>query len=402
MGNMSLKEYGASYYLLCIVAFLSMLSIMVTNPILSIFAKEIGATGVWIGYAVSGYWISRVVLEIPSGYISSKFGYYKPMAFGLLLTVLGNILLVFVNNPLHLVLIRALKGFGAPFFFAVSMTFIINLFDAEKRGRAMGIFQGIEFIGQIIGAGLSGAMVENLGWQGGFVLAMTLSLLALILFVVPPYIRKETVTGPTKEPLKVSEVLGVLRNQTIIIIAIATLAEFIMSTGLLMTIIPLYANETLGFSLGDVGYIMGARSIGFVIAMFTMGAISDRLGRKPVMLFGLSATSILVIVMSFFTSFISIAAIIALIGFTSGAIWIVGPVITAEAVDPMKRGAAIGAYRTFFDLGSFIGPILMTAVMTEYNVRSTFYLASGLMILTIPLVIRLRETRRLSDEVIAH
>ena len=402
MGNMSLKEYGASYYLLCIVAFLSMLSIMVTNPISSIFAKEIGATGIWIGYAVSGYWISRVVLEIPSGYISSKFGYYKPMAFGLLLTVLGNILLVFVNNPLHLVLIRALKGFGAPFFFAVSMTFIINLFDAEKRGRAMGIFQGIEFIGQIIGAGLSGAMVENLGWQGGFVLAMTLSLLALILFVVPPYIRKETITGPTKEPLKVSEVLGILRNKTIIIIAIATLAEFIMSTGLLMTIIPLYANETLGFSLGDVGYIMGARSIGFVIAMFTMGAISDRLGRKPVMLFGLSATSILVIVMSFFTSFISIAAIIALIGFTSGAIWIVGPVITAEAVDPMKRGAAIGAYRTFFDLGSFIGPILMTAVMTEYNVRSTFYLASGLMILTIPLVIRLRETRRLSDEVIAH
>ena len=399
---MSIKEYGASYYLLCVVAFLSMLSIMVTNPILSIFAKEIGATGVWIGYAVSGYWISRVVLEIPSGYISSKFGYYKPMAFGLLLTVLGNILLVFVNNPLHLVIIRAIKGFGAPFFFAVSMTFIINLFDAEKRGKAMGIFQGIEFIGQIIGAGLSGAMVENLGWQGGFVLAMALSLLALILFVVPPYIRKETVKGPTKEPLKVSEVLGVLRNQTIIIIAVATLAEFIMSTGLIMTIVPLYANETLGFSLGDVGYIMGARSIGFVVAMFTMGSISDKMGRKPVMLFGLAATSILVIVMSFFTSFISIAAIIALIGFTSGAIWIVGPVITAEAVEPMKRGAAIGAYRTFFDLGSFIGPIIMTAVMTEYNVRSTFYLASGLMIITIPLVLRLRETKGISGEVIAH
>ena len=399
---MSLKEYGASYYLLCVVAFLSMLSIMVTNPILSIFAKEIGATGVWIGYAVSGYWISRVVLEIPSGYISSKFGYYKPMAFGLLLTVLGNILLVFVNNPLHLVIIRAIKGFGAPFFFAVSMTFIINLFDAEKRGKAMGIFQGIEFIGQIIGAGLSGAMVENLGWQGGFVLAMALSLLALILFIVPPYIRKETVKGPTKEPLKVSEVLGVLRNQTIIIIAVATLAEFIMSTGLIMTIVPLYANETLGFSLGDVGFIMGARSIGFVIAMFTMGSISDKMGRKPVMLFGLAATSILVIVMSFFTSFVSIAAIIAVIGFTSGAIWIVGPVITAEAVEPMKRGAAIGAYRTFFDLGSFIGPIVMTAVMTAYNVRSTFYLASGLMILTIPLVLRLRETKGTSGEVIAH
>ena len=387
-----MEEYGASYYLLCIVAFLMMFSIMITNPILSIFAKQIGATGVWIGYAVSGYWVSRVVLEIPSGYISSKFGYYRPMAFGLLLTIVGSTLLVFVKSPLHLVLIRAILGFGAPFFFAVSMTFIVNLFEAEKRGRAMGIFQGIEFIGQIFGAGVSGLIVENLGWQGGFTFALALTVVAFLLFVVPPYIRNETVHGPTKEPLKISEVLGVLKNQTLIIIAVATLAEFVMSTGLIMTIVPLYANETLGFSLGDVGYMMGARSIGFVIAMFTMGSISDRMGRKPVLLFGLVATSILVVIMSIFTTFWTIAAIISIIGFTSGAIWIVGPVISAESVEPSKRGAAIGAYRTFFDLGSFIGPILMTFVLTDYGVHNCFYIAAALMLITVPLVFRIRET----------
>ncbi len=399
---MALKEYGKSYYLLCVVAFLSMFSIMITNPILSIFAKQIGATGVWIGYAVSGYWISRVVLEIPSGYISSKFGYYKPMAFGLLLTVVGSVLLVFVKNPLHLVIIRALLGFGAPFFFAVSMTFIINLFEAEKRGRAMGIFQGIEFIGQIFGAGVSGLIVENLGWQGGFTFALALTVVALLLFIVPPYIRNETVHGPTKEPLKLSEVLGVLKTRTLIIIAFATLAEFVMSTGLIMTVVPLYANEVLGFSLGDVGFIMGARSIGFVIAMFTMGSISDRLGRKPVLLFGLVATSVLVVIMSFFTTFLTIAAVISIIGFTSGAIWIVGPVISAEAVEPSKRGAAIGAYRTFFDLGSFVGPILMTLVMTDYGVHNCFYVAAALMLLTVPLVFKIRETGGLTEKIVAH
>ena len=68
---MSSRELGPSFYLLCAVAFLSMLSVMITNPILSIFAKDIGATGVWIGFTVSAYWVSRVVLEIPSGYILS-------------------------------------------------------------------------------------------------------------------------------------------------------------------------------------------------------------------------------------------------------------------------------------------------------------------------------------------
>ncbi|MBN2336182.1 MFS transporter [Candidatus Bathyarchaeota archaeon] len=399
---MSLKEYSTTYYLLCVVAFLSMLSIMVTNPILSLFAKEIGATGVWIGYAVSGYWISRVVLEIPSGYISSRFGYYKPMAFGLALTVLGNVLLVFVKDPVHLVLIRALKGFGAPFFFAVSMTFIINLFDTEKRGKAMGIFQGIEFAGQIIGAGVSGALVENLGWQGGFVFALALSIAALLLFIIPPHIRREAVEGPTRKPLTVSEVLGVLRNQTLGIVAVVTLAEFIMTTGLIMTVLGIYVNESLGFTLSEVGYMMGARSIGFVIAMFTMGSISDRLGRKPVLLFGLASTAVLVLVMSLFNTFLLISAVIVVIGFTSGAIWIVGPVISAEAVEPEKRGAAIGAYRTFFDLGSFLGPIIMTYVMTDFGVMNCFYLASALLLAVVPLTLRIKETAKSSGEVIAH
>jgi len=399
---MLLKGYSASYYLLCVVAFLSMLSIMVTNPILSLFAEEIGATGVWIGYAVSGYWISRVVLEIPSGYVSSKFGYYKSMVFGLALTVMGNIMLVFVNNPVHLVFVRAVNGFGAPFFFAVSMTFIVNLFGAEKRGTAMGVFQGIEFIGTIIGSAVSGKLVQELGWQGGFMVALALSVAALLLFVVPPYIRREIVRGPTSKPLTMREIFGVLKNKTLLIIAAATLAEFIMTNGLIITIVPLFTRGTLGFSLADVGYVMGARSLGFVVAMFTMGSISDRIGRRPVLMFGLTATAIMVVVMSFFYTFFTLAAVICVIGFTSGAIWIVGPVISAEAVDSSQRGAAIGAYRTFFDLGSVIGPILMTAVMSGYGVKYCFYIAAALLLVNVPLTYMIEETVKTEGAVMAH
>jgi len=42
---MSQKGYGLAYYLLCAIAFLTMLSIMLVNPILSLFARDIGATG---------------------------------------------------------------------------------------------------------------------------------------------------------------------------------------------------------------------------------------------------------------------------------------------------------------------------------------------------------------------
>lgn len=399
---MASDDFGPSFYLLCAVAFLSMLSVMITNPVLSIFAKDIGATGVWIGISVSAYWISRVVLEIPSGYISSKYGYYKPMAFGLILTVVGNLLLLFVENPVHLILIRMLKGVGAPFFFATSMTFIINLVGKEKRGKAMGIFQGVEFIGQIGGSLASGRLIESFGWQGGFMVALGLSLLALALYLIPPYIRNEVVQSFETRPLMIKEVLGVLKNKTIIIIAIVTLAEFIMTSGLLGTVLSIYATETLEISLTRFGYMMGIRSVGFVIAMFTMGSLADRIGRKPVLLFGIASTSVLVVLMSLFTSIITLSAIIAVIGFTSGAIWIMGPVISAEAVSAEKRGAAIGAYRTFFDLGSFIGPIVMAFIMDSYGIVYCFYLAGGLMFITLPLVLMIKETERVEGEIIAH
>jgi MFS family permease len=390
---MGQRDYPGTYYLLCVIAFLMMLATQITNPLLSIFAKRIGATGVMIGYAVAGYWVARVILEIPSGFISARMGYYKPMVAGAVLTVAGNLLTINVDAPVYLVVVRAIMGLGAPLFFAISMTFIVNLFDAERRGSAMGLFQGIEFIGTVIGSGVSGYVIENLGFKGGFMLSSALAVAALLLLTVPPQIRNETQHYTVKAPLNVSDLPEVLMNRTLILMAVVTLAEFVMSTGLIYTVFPLYAEETLMFPLAEIGYLMGARSVGFVVALFTMGAISDRLGRRPVLTFGVASTAALIFALSFFTGYLALAAVICTVGFTSGAIWIMGPVLSAEAVKPNQRGAAIGVYRTFFDLGSVFGPIIMMAVFTGYGISYCFYVSAGLLAVSIPLALLIKEDK---------
>jgi MFS family permease len=390
---MGQRDYPGTYYLLCVIAFLMMLATQITNPLLSIFAKRIGATGVMIGYAVAGYWVARVILEIPSGFISARMGYYKPMVVGAVLTVAGNLLTINVDAPVFLVVVRAIMGLGAPLFFAISMTFIVNLFDAERRGSAMGLFQGIEFIGTVIGSGVSGYVIENLGFKGGFMLSSALAVAALLLLTVPPQIRNETQHYTVKAPLNVSDLPEVLMNRTLILMAVVTLAEFVMSTGLIYTVFPLYAEETLMFPLAEIGYLMGARSVGFVVALFTMGAISDRLGRRPVLTFGVASTAALIFALSFFTGYLALAAVICTVGFTSGAIWIMGPVLSAEAVKPNQRGAAIGVYRTFFDLGSVFGPIIMMAVFTGYGISYCFYVSAGLLAVSIPLALLIKEDK---------
>lgn len=391
---MSLKGYSLSYYILCVIALLAMFATSLTNPLLAIFAKEIGATGVWIGLAVAGYWVSRVLLEIPSGILSSKYGYYTPMVLGLVLTALGSAVCMYVSDPIQLVLGRALQGLGAPLFFAVSMTFIVNLFPVERRGGAMGVFQGIEFFGNILGSAFSGYMVTAFGFKGGFLLATMLVVISIILIMAPKNIRAESRAQPKTASIPLSSLLKVFENKTLLIVASATLAEFIMSTGVLYTVFPLYTNEGLGFSLTDIGLLMGARSVGYVVAMLTMGAVADRVGRRPVLIFGLASTAVMIVALSFVSSFLGILILISVLGVTTGAIWIVCPVLAAESVDPSLRGAAIGTYRTFFDLGSIFGPITMTWVFSAYGITPCFYLSGALLVLNLIPSLRIKETKQ--------
>lgn len=58
--------------------------------------------------------------------------------------------------------------------------------------------------------------------------------------------------------------------------------------------------------------------MGFVLAMFIMGAISDRVGRKPVVLFGLGATTVFIASLGFVSSFWGIATVMFVLGILTG------------------------------------------------------------------------------------
>jgi MFS family permease len=390
---MSFRGYSGAYLVLCGVALLAMFSTSLMFPMIPLFAREIGASGVVIGLTVAGYWVSRILMEIPSGLISQRFGYFRSMTVGLGLNVLGTFLSAMARDPFQFTLARALMGIGAPLFFAVATTFVLNLFAAERRGSAMGIFQGVEFGGTILGSAFSGYLAAVFDFRTSFLVSAGLILLSMIPLVLLPHVREESKRMVVGSTLSLSDIREVIWNRNLLIVSSAVFAEFVMSIGILMTIFPLFAVESLGISLTDVGLLMGSRSVGFVIAMFTMGAISDRVGRKPVILFGLGSTAVLIATVGFVSSFWGIAAIIFVLGITTGAIWIVSPVLAAEAVEPDQRGAAIGTYRTAFDLGSIIGPIVMAWVFEAYGMVPCLYLASALLLANLVPAMRLGENK---------
>ena len=48
-------------------------------------------------------------------------------------------------------------------------------------------------------------------------------------------------------------------------------------------------------------------------------------------------------------------------------------------------------YRTFFDLGSVLGPIVMTAVFAAHGIAYCFYVSTVLLAVSVPLAMMIRE-----------
>jgi MFS family permease len=361
------------------------------NPLLPIYVKQVGATGIYIGFVVASYSISRIVLEIPSGYISLKYGYFLPMSMGLLLMAAGSFLSAYAGHTIHLALARMLIGLGSPLFFTTSLGYIVKLFEANRRGSALGIFKAIQNIAGILGSIASGYVITSIGFRLSFIVSGILGSAALLALILPSTLRREPKVTYEDTQFSFSRMGSVFRNRNILILCSATLAMFLMTSGVEQTIFPIYANEQLGYSYKEIGWLSGVRAFGFVISLVTMGSLSDRINRRPVMLLGLGLGAVMVFGLSLTASFIPLIGLFFGIGLSVGAFWVVAPIVAAESLNPSLRGVAIGTYKTFFDIGSILGPIVLSLLTEASGYTVGFYVASALLVVNMLPTLNIRR-----------
>lgn len=145
----------------------------------------------------------------------------------------------------------------------------------------------------------------------------------------------------------------------------------------------------------------GAEYKGYIIALFTVtaglsrpfsGKLADSVGRIPVILFGTAVC----FVCGFFYPFVgSVAAFLTLRlvhGFSTG-FQPTGTSAYIADISPLdRRGEAIGLHGLAGSLGMASGPALGSAVAGNFSLNSMFYLSSGLALLSVLVLLGLRET----------
>jgi len=163
-----------------------------------------------------------------------------------------------------------------------------------------------------------------------------------------------------------------------LIIIFATIALDAVGLGLIFPILPrLIAEVTQGDAIAPTIGIMAAlyAAMQFLFAPM-LGALSDSLGRRPVLLVSLAGAAINYVVMAVAPQLWMLLLGRALAGLTSANVSVAMAYIT-DISPPEKRARRFGLFNAMFGIGFIIGPVL-GGVLGDYGVRLPFIAAAVL------------------------
>ena len=158
----------------------------------------------------------------------------------------------------------------------------------------------------------------------------------------------------------------------------------------------IYVSEKLSLSLSTVSSLITINAVFGLFASFIAGAVSDRFGRKLVMIISLVANGIGYLMMSRAHSYLEFALIMILMGASNPLYQVGSDAMLADMIIPEKRIRAYSIIRMVNNAGVAVGPAMGGFLASKSYNYAFLGAATGMIIYSLLLVFRSHETLNLA------
>lgn len=190
----------------------------------------------------------------------------------------------------------------------------------------------------------------------------------------------------------------IYQNQALLVVALTVFVDSFIG-GVIVPVLPLYA-EVMGLSSFQTGVIFAVYSLAFLVLSIPLGVLSDRMGRRKVMVWGMAGLTVSTVGFIFAQSFLTLTLIRLLQGAAAAATWMVGPALLADMFPPEERGGKMGLAMVGNSLGFLLGPVVGGFLYDWGGYAAPFILSALITALVLLLaigVIREPERRQMPD-----
>ncbi len=356
----------------------AMLGIGIIEPILPLYAKNMGVSGLMVGFIFACFALSRGIFAPIVGKFSDQNGRKKLIVYGLILYIIFSIGYVIPSNGWLLAFVRFMQGLASVMVTPIAQSYIGDITPHGKEGQYMNLFYISLFSGTALGPSLGGYLSDHLSITAPFyatAIAGFISLL-LVLMLVPesPAVRKPGKKDQKSEEFSLRKVINDNPMRGLMI--------YMISRGFYRwgfnTFFPLFAVNILALSKTGTGFFLSAYMLAGALLQYPAGVLADRYNRyrNELILFGGILSAIPMFLIPVMTNNILIFIFMLWMGGLSAFSRASAVAIRTERGRIFGMGSVTGAFTTSMSIGQIIGPIVFGFIY-DYSGLSMSFIIGG-------------------------
>jgi MFS family permease len=308
-----------------------------------------------VGLLISLYGLVNSIFQPIMGALSDRLSRRKPfIQSGLALMGIGTLAFAFAGRFSDLLLLRALQGIGVALTIPASMALIATATTKQTRGGSMGVYSSMRMVGFAAGPLIGGLLQLHFGFNTAFYVGAALLLVAMILVQV--WVNDVPVRAATEAPGPFRIIDRELLAGGIMGLGIATflMASAFSMMGALENEFNARLQQTvLGFSIA-----FSALTFSRLLVQVPLGRLSDRVGRKPLILVGLILMAPATALLGEAGTIVQLTGLRVFQGIASGAIAAPAFALAADLARSGGEGRQMSILTMGFGLGIALGPLI--------------------------------------------
>jgi len=364
------------FVLIALVGGLAILSSTLSKtPVLPLFAHALHATPAEIGWIVMASTIPGILISYPAGALSDHLGSRRLLLASLVVFATAPFLYLLIHTVWQLMAVRFYHGFATAIFGTVANAAIAERYTTDRATR-LSTYSSITIVGRSIAPFLGGTLISLASFHAVYIACAISGVLALGVGLL---LRDHT-PQPKKKlelPRFWASLTTVLRDRKIMLVSLIEAAQYLVF-GAMEAFLALFASS-LGIPAWQIGVILGVQLVGIVFAKPLMGRISDRLGRRQVIIPGLLAGAASIVLLPYAPSFIGLSALSLAFGIGFATVTSSTTALVADLTRDGRYGSSMGVLRTVMDVGQSIGPVLTGFMVGVAGYAGAFTLLAAIL-----------------------
>jgi MFS family permease len=363
----SILGFNRNIFFTGLTSFFTDTSSKMVYSVMPMFLLSVGASKTTLS-AIEGIAESTAALvKTISGFRSDKTGRNKPLMFvGYALTALVTPFYAWVVSPIQVLYLRFIERFGKGMRTAPRDSLIAASAADEKMGRSFGFHKAMDNAGAIAGPLLAYILLRS--FPANFPLIFIVSAIPAILGVLTILIfikeaKKE------KENLYSKFSFRDFSKKYYLILAVIFIFTLGNSTDALLLV---KANE-VGVKLAYIPLVYLIFNTVSVFFSIPMGALSDRIGREKLLIFGYLVYSVVYFGFGYTSKISMIIVLFALYGLYLSSTDSVQKAMVSDNLDTNKRGTGLGIYNAMLGITLLPASIIAGVLYDKVNSSVPFY-----------------------------